>query len=398
MTLQEKRACPICKSKTSKSMFSSVLQSFDGLKLPLKVQVSECRVCGFVFNDDPIDEQTLNQFYTKENFYYTEGSFGTGGSDLDRYKNYVEFLKPFLQRADAIVDVGCGKGQFVKYLIDNGFVNASGFELDKRMVEIATKQGIPVHEGSAFGFTYNHDSIDLMIYTHVFEHLLDPDSVIRQASKYLKTNGLLFIEVPDASNYSGARVFDFFWLTTIEHINHFSSHYLELLLAKHGFELITKSEMTIPYNNPSYGYPSLKMLFRKNQAQLRMTAKPEYHGQLRDKISDHINTENSYIEKHLKIISRLKDSKTKLYIWGIGREFFILATFTDLLNCNIQSLLDKNQDKHGKTIEEINIVSPEHLKHVESSATVMLTSVFNQIPMQEYLREISFAGSVIVIT
>jgi len=397
--LQTKRACPICKSFNSKSMLTSELKAFDGSILPLNIQIAECMACGFVFNDDPIDEQALNQFYTIENYYYTEGSFGTGGSDFARYKNYVEFLKPFLQRADAIVDVGCGKGQFVKYLIDNGFVNASGVELDKRMVEIATKQGIPVHEGSAFGFSsYNDDSIDLMIYTNVFEHLLDPDSVIQQANQYLKTNGLLFIEVPNALNYSEARVFDFFWLATIEHINHFSNHYLELLLTRHGFELITKSEMTIPYNNPSYGYPSLKMLFRKKQTQKCMTGQPEYHEQLRNRICDHINMENEYLTKHRQMLQVLKDSKAKLYIWGIGREFFILSTFTELLNCNVQSLLDKNQDKHGRTVSGIRIVAPEQIQQAAADATVLLTSVFNQIQMQEYLREISFSGSVIIIT
>lgn len=395
--MPERRSCPICKSLNSKSMLTSALKTFDGSRLPLKVKISECMTCGFVFNDDPINEQTLNQFYTKENFYYAEGSFGTGGSDLARYESYVEFLNPFLQRTDAVVDVGCGKGQFVKYLIDQGFVYASGVELDQRMVEIATNQGIPVHEGSAFGFAYNHDSIDVMIYTHVFEHLLDPDNVIRHANKYLKTNGLLFIEVPDALNYSRARVFDFFWLTTIEHINHFSSHYLELLLAKHGFELITKSETTIPYNNPSYAYPSLKMLFRKKEDPRHMDSKPEHHEQLRNRICDHINMENEYLTKHRQLLQALKNSKAKLYIWGVGREFFILSTFTELMSCNVQSLLDKNQDKQGRTVSGIHIVSPEHIQQAEAGATVLLTSVFNKNQMQEYLRKISFAGSVLLV-
>lgn len=378
-------------------MLSSTLKTFDGSNLPLKVQISECMTCGFVFNDDAMDELTLNQFYTKENFYYMEGSFGTGGSDLSRYQNYVEFLKPFLQRADAIVDVGCGKGQFVKYLIDNGYGNASGLELDKRMVEIATKQGIPVHEGSAFGLSFNADSVDVMIYTHVFEHLLDPDDVIRMASEYLKAEGLLFIEVPDALNYAQARVFDYFWLTTIEHINHFSSHYLEPLLAKHGFELIAQSVTTMPYNNPSLRYPSLKMLFRKNEAKQRTARQTEYYEQLRDKICYHINIENDHMTKHRQMVQEWKDSKTKLYIWGIGREFFILSTFTDLLNCNIEALIDKNIDKQRMTVNGNKIASPEHLKHARSSSVVLLTSVFNKARMKEYLREIYFKGSVIVI-
>lgn len=395
--MRERRFCPICKSFESKSILSAALKTFDGSKLPLKVQVSECLGCGFVFNDDAMDEQSLNQFYTKDNFYYTEGSFGTGGSDLSRYRNYIEFLKPFLQHSNVIVDVGCGKGQLVKYMIANGFANASGVELDKRMVEIAASQGIPIHEGSAFGLTFKPDSIDLLIYTHVFEHLLDPDNVIRQANEYLKDNGLLFIETPDALKYSQARVFDLFWLTTVEHINHFSGHYLEFLLAKHGFEMIATSEVTMPYNNPSYSYPSLKMLFRKNGKRHSAPCQPEYSGHLRDEIRWHIAKENEFLAKHRQMINELNDSKTKLYIWGIGREFFILSSFTDLLNCNIQALLDKNRDKHGRSVDGINIVPPDRLKQAEANTSVLLTSVFNKLPMQDHIREISFAGSVVSI-
>jgi FlaA1/EpsC-like NDP-sugar epimerase len=108
--------------------------------------------------------------------------------------------------------------------------------------------------------------------------------------------------------------------------------------------------------------------------------------------------ENEYLTKHRQMLQVLKDSKAKLYIWGIGREFFILSTFTELLNCNVQSLLDKNQDKHGRTVSGIRIVAPEQIQQAAADATVLLTSVFNQIQMQEYLREISFSGSVIIIT
>ena len=354
-------------------------------------------MCGFIYNDDEINENTLDSFYKKENFYYSEGSFGTGGNDLCRYDDYVTFLAPYLEQSNVIVDVGCGKGQLVKYLIDHGFVNASGIEPDKRMVEIAVNNGIPVTEGSALRLALNPHSADLMIYTHVFEHLLDPDDIIRHAEKCLKPDGMLFIEVPDASQYSKARVFDFFWLATVEHINHFNNHYLELLLANQGFKMIAKSEMLMPYNNPSYSYPSLKMLFQKNGNMKRKPCRTGYNEQLRDEIVRHIEDENYFLADHRQIVNELKHSDISLYVWGIGREFFVLSSFTDLMQCNIQALLDKNKDKQGKTVGGINIVSPEHLEKAGKNSAVLITSVFNKFPMRDYLREISYGGSVLFI-
>jgi SAM-dependent methyltransferase len=378
-------------------MMPVALRTFDDFHLPLSVQVSECMACGFVFNDHVIDEQSLNQFYTKDNFYYTESSFGTGGNDLSRYATYITYLKPYIHHESIMVDVGCGKGHFVKYLIDNGFKNASGVELDTKMVEVAADQGIPVYEGSAFKLSFNTDPIDLLIYTHVFEHLQDLDDAVQQANKYLKKDGLLFIEVPNASKYSNARVFDFFWLSIAEHINHFSSYYLELLLEWHGYEIVTTSETIIPYNNPSYGYPSLKMLFRKNDLKKGLPVEIEYNELLRNRMDLYIAKENYHILKHKHLMSKLKMARTDVFIWGIGIEFFILSTFTDLLNCNIEALIDKNVDKQRMTVNGNKIVSPEHLKNAKSSSVVLLTSVFNNAKMKEYLNDISFKGSIIVI-
>jgi hypothetical protein len=95
------------------------------------------------------------------------------------------------------------------------------------------------------------------------------------------------------------------------------------------------------------------------------------------------------------MVNELKNSKTNLFVWGIGIEFFILSTFTDLLDCNILALIDKNSDKQGMSVNGKVIVSPEHLKQATSDSVVLLTSVFNKKQMQDYLSEISFNGKVL---
>ena len=86
--------------------------NFDSVKFPLRVRVSECLNCGFVFNDNEIDIESLDEFYTKEN--YTDNGFGTGGRDINRYETYVTYLISYLNDKSIIVDVGYGKAQLVK--------------------------------------------------------------------------------------------------------------------------------------------------------------------------------------------------------------------------------------------------------------------------------------------
>lgn len=395
--MKKNRNCPICESFNSKPIMSFVLKNFDNVKFPLSIQISECLDCGFVFNNNKINEKSFNEFYTKDNFYYTENSFGTGGKDISRYETYVECLMPYLNSKSIIVDVGCGKGQLVKYLIDKGFTNACGVELDKRMVEIAAQQRIPVHQGTASDLLLKVNSVDLLIYTHVFEHLWDLDYGIEQAKICLKNNGFIFVEVPNAPNYSQAGVFDFFWLSMPEHINHFSDYYLEMLMAKHGFKKITTIKAIVSYNNSSYSYPSLKMLFQKNTTELKAFKKVEHNAELRNKIDSYIKNENKKILEHQFFINKLVGSKANIFVWGIGIEFFILSTFTELLNCNIAAFIDKNPAKQKMSVNGKRIAAPECLKRATPESVVLLTSVFNKESMKEYLREISFNGKVLSI-
>jgi SAM-dependent methyltransferase len=362
------------------------------------MHLAECLKCGFVFNDDDIDEQTLNQFYRQENFYYSEGSFGTGGQDLFRYNRYMSFFKPFLKPTDTIADIGCGKGQWVKYLRDHGYPHACGVELDSRMVMLAQQQALPVFEGSALNLPFKPDSVDVIIYLHILEHLLNPRHVIQSAWKCLKKNGYVFIEVPNDLKYSEARVFDFFWLATIEHINHFSRRYLEILLETESFEFIKKKEILMPYNHPTLRYPSLLRVFQKKENKKRSIEKPIHHqSRLRNHIDKHLKIENRYLDERCRMIQSLKDTNTHLYIWGIGREFFSLSTVTDVLSCNIQALLDINPDKQGKSIDGLKIMPPEILNKVTANDTVLLASVFNKQQMLDYLNDISYSGTVTLI-
>lgn len=395
--MKGKRNCPICDSINSKLLMQVALKNFDEVKYPINACISECGNCGFVFNNNEINVELFNKFYTSGNFYFIESSFGTGGCDTKRYEEYYNILTPYLNRESIIVDVGCGKGQLVKYLIDKGFPNVRGVEPDKRMVEIAKSQGIPVYKGTASRLLLPANSVDLFIYTHVFEHLWDLDSAIEQAKTCLKSNGLIFIEVPNASNYTQARVFDFFWFSMPEHINHFSDYYLEKLMIKYGFEKVTMLENVVPYNNPIYGCPSLKMILRKNENMFDVFKDIEYNAKLKNEINAYITSEHEHLLKHKRMINEFKKNKYQLYIWGIGIEFFILSTFTDLLECNIAALIDKNPDKQRMTINGKAIVSPERLKQAESDSIVLLSSVFHRTEMEKYLNQISFRGKVIIL-
>ena len=44
------------------------------------------------------------------------------------------------------------------------------------------------------------NEVDVITMFHVFEHLSDPKVWLRKIAKHIKTNGILFIEVPNAND------------------------------------------------------------------------------------------------------------------------------------------------------------------------------------------------------
>ena len=85
-------------------------------------------------------------------------------------------------------------------------------------------------------------------------------------------------------------------------------------MLEHGFEKIIAIETVVPYNNPSYGYPSLKMFFRKNEVQKELSLELQYSDLLRNKMHSYIAKENEHILIHKHIVNELQKAKTNVFV------------------------------------------------------------------------------------
>jgi len=92
-------------------------------------------------------------------------------------------------------------------------------------------------------------SADILIYSHVLEHVEDPAHVLEEARRILKDDGVVFIEVPNALHYADAKMFDYFyWFGMREHINHFDAAHLSMRMEISGFETVVYKETIVSPN------------------------------------------------------------------------------------------------------------------------------------------------------
>jgi SAM-dependent methyltransferase len=84
----------------------------------------------------------------------------------------LESYLPYFERASDVLDVGCGRGEFLDLLKARG-IKARGLDLNHEMVEVCRARGLDVTEADAVGYLENvtDGSLGGLIAVQVVEHL-----------------------------------------------------------------------------------------------------------------------------------------------------------------------------------------------------------------------------------
>jgi ubiquinone/menaquinone biosynthesis C-methylase UbiE len=113
-----------------------------------------------------------------------------------QYRAWLDLLVSRLDRGDAILDLGCGNGRAVKYLVDKGF-RGIGIDISDKMLEMARKH-VPKGRFYKKEFTqirFAHKSINAVISFFAFNHIPKKEFIktIKICRKILKNDGLLLL-------------------------------------------------------------------------------------------------------------------------------------------------------------------------------------------------------------
>ncbi len=166
--------------KTFKINVSSILK--DDIKFIL------CKRCDLrFFQPDYTGDEKFYNCLQKYEWYYQ-----------DRKYEY-DFAKQFVKKNARILEVGCGKGAFAKY-IDNS-VKYTGLDFSIEAREMASINGIEIKNDSIHEYAKKQKKHDVVCSFQVLEHVIDPYDFIKSSLKCLRKNGLLIIAVPSESSF-----------------------------------------------------------------------------------------------------------------------------------------------------------------------------------------------------
>jgi 2-polyprenyl-3-methyl-5-hydroxy-6-metoxy-1,4-benzoquinol methylase len=110
------------------------------------------------------------------------------------------FYVPVFQRCHHVLDIGCGRGEFLQLMREAG-VTARGIEQSRELVELCRSRGLEAEEADLFSYLANQaeGTFDGIFCAQVVEHL-PPDrlpEMIRLAASRLAPGGVLVIETPN---------------------------------------------------------------------------------------------------------------------------------------------------------------------------------------------------------
>jgi 2-polyprenyl-3-methyl-5-hydroxy-6-metoxy-1,4-benzoquinol methylase len=145
------------------------------------------------------------------------------------------FARDGAARPPAVLDVGCATGSLLEYLAGRGWhvtgveiSPAAGYAREKRKLDV---RSVPLEECK-----FEAGSFDIVLASHLIEHLNDPRSFLTETRRILKENGRVFITTPNISGFQ-ARLYKGRWRSAIfDHLYLFSIRTLSKMLKSTGFK------------------------------------------------------------------------------------------------------------------------------------------------------------------
>jgi len=150
--------------------------------------------------------------------------------------------------AGRLLDVGCGKGGFLRGARDRGW-RCFGVEISFQASNDARRMGLDVATGRFEDVDYPDSFFDVITMYHVLEHLHDPRQALSKAYQLLKSEGLLVVAVPNFDSLQ-ARLFGQRWyhLDAPRHLYHFTPRTLKMLLHQIGFKVLETRWFSVEHN------------------------------------------------------------------------------------------------------------------------------------------------------
>jgi SAM-dependent methyltransferase len=182
----------------------------------------------------------LEEFYSS--FHLSENEGGVYDEvELRMQADFPAKLKLVRQfgHVSQLLDVGCGKGFFVK-LCNSAGIDAEGIDVSDSAIEYGTNElTLTLHHGKIESCTTLKPSYDAITLWATIEHLREPRVTIEAAAHHLKPGGFLHVDTGIGFDWLDKLLpGNVQWYDPPQHLFVFSSKGLSSLIEQCGFRIV----------------------------------------------------------------------------------------------------------------------------------------------------------------
>jgi len=319
-----------------------------------------CGACGFAANV-VFDESKLDYSSSYEESQGFSGTFNAFARGLAK-----EWIDRFDVREGDVVEIGCGKGDFLKLMVELGNNRGLGFDpaFDPARVDTPERGSLEVRQ-ERFDHSTGPLDVDFVCCRHTLEHIdrvHDFVTTVRAAIPAGRRTALGF-ELPDFE-----RILDegAFWDVYYEHCSYFTRGSLRRLFERSGFEV---HDVRLVYGNQY-----LILEATPGKATDGQTDDLPALAEKVDAFPDRVRTK---VESWRRDLAAWKAEGLTTVLWGSGSKAVGFLTAVGDHDA-VTSVVDINPHKQGRFMPGCPqpIVGPEDLKTIRPDVVVVMNPIY----------------------
>lgn len=129
-----------------------------------------------------------------------EDNMGGVGDKIDtRMREIFQLLEKAPNKSGKVLDIGVGRGQISEWFLNNGnpeSIDAVGLETDSYGMKSDLKQLVRIRECSVEYMPYEEDFFDVVIASHILEHVPNMGRALTEICRVTKLGGWLYVFIP----------------------------------------------------------------------------------------------------------------------------------------------------------------------------------------------------------
>jgi len=211
--------CPLCKNKEGINALESWLME------DINYSIYQCPRCLLQFAF-PMKQMSASGYESVE-WYGVRWEF----------KETLNFLK---NKKGTLLEIGCGKGFFLKKAMENGFI-VTGIDINSSAIKEAKELGfdrVYPYTLEDFILTNPQKKFDIVCFYHVLEHVENPIDFILKTKKFLKKDGYIVFSVPNPDRLAPSLLKRELWDYPPHHLTRWNETSIDFLLTKAGLEKV----------------------------------------------------------------------------------------------------------------------------------------------------------------